>query len=93
MQIGPKARVIQVIHDPDRGEGKILVGTDGKGNPWEDLGILLEAVGAVGALVRKAGYSEHNGKPVKEYIHEYLDKVWSDYDKSFQLKQVNPSEQ
>ena len=81
-------RQLTIFFDSDD-QPTIQIGLYEPGDPWEDLAILMEALGTVAAIDRKNGHTEHNGKPVNQYLHEYLDKVLNDYDKSHTLHRLD----
>lgn len=51
-------------------------------NEWNDIAILLEGVGTLAAILRLHGHTHHNGTPLNQYLHEYLDGALADYDRS-----------
>ena len=67
-----KPNIVQIGAEPDKGA-----------NPWSDLAVLMEAVGALAGIVRNGGKTEHNDVPLDAYLHTYLDKVLKDYDDSY----------
>ena len=73
-------RELHIVFDSDK---PILIGAESVGSPWEDMMICMEAVGCLAALVRRSGITEHKGLSLRNYLHEYLDRVLEDYDKSY----------
>lgn len=80
-------RKLMIDFDSDRPQ-QVLIGAEEAGNIWDDLAVLLEAVGCLAAIDKNSGHTEHNGKPVEQCLHEYLDKVLKDYGQS--LEQGKP---
>ena len=76
-------RKLMIDFDSDRKQS-MMIGADEPGNIWDDLAVLMEAIGCLAAIDRKTGHIEHNGKPVTKHLHEYLDKVLKDYEKSYE---------
>lgn len=70
---------ITVIHD-DSKPNKVMIGSSNRlGDPWMDLGLLLEGVGVLVSACANEGITEHKGQPVNEYLKSYIDKVCADY--------------
>lgn len=75
-------RKLMIDFDSDRAQ-QVQIGVETPGNPWDDLAVLLEAVGCLAGIDRNSGHTTHNGKPVNEYLHSYLDKVLKDYERAY----------
>lgn len=79
-------RKILLDFDPERKE-TIKIGSETEGSPWKDLAICLEGAGCLAAICKfDLGIKEHNGKQLNEYLHEYLDRVLNDYQRSYQTR-------
>jgi hypothetical protein len=78
MKISKEAVVVSVIRDPKRGD-KTMIGTDGSGDPWTHLALLIEGVGTLAGALRNAGANECEGRSLDQYILEYVKTVLGDY--------------
>jgi len=72
-------RNISVSYDPKKPNFVAIGSNEGKGDPWEDLGLLLEGVGVLVKVCMYSGKIEHNGLPIKKYLKRYVGKVCDDY--------------
>ena len=74
---------ISVVYDDDRkinGKAVVKIGKpNGRGDAWEDLGLLLEGVGVLVGACANEGKTEHNGQSVENYLKDYIGKVCNDY--------------
>ena len=78
---------IAVIYD-DSMPDKIMIGKqehDGD-SPWEDLAYLLEGVGLLANLCFKNGITHHNDQTLPDYLKSYIDKVFADYNTTYEEK-------
>ena len=62
------------IHIDDRGKSVTEIG--GSGNPWADLFVMMEGLGLMRHILEKEGITTHNGKPLRDYIVEAIDKAY-----------------
>lgn len=82
-------RSVSVIYDPAK-PNTVCIGTeDGKGDPWNDLGLLMEGVGVLTRACINAGKTEHNGMPLKKYLKQYIGKVCDDFRRTLSIVQSN----
>ncbi len=78
---------ITVIYDESQ-PNKVMIGkSDGAGDPWVDLAVLLEGVGLLANVCKQSGITEHKGKPLNEYLKSYIDSVCGDYKTTMSLMQ------
>mgnify|MGYP001566001374 FL=1 len=82
-------RQLTIFFDSEN-QPTIRIGTDDDmGDFWNDIFILIEAIGCLAALDRKSGHTEHNGEPVNKYLHKTLDKVLADYNGAYEERRLN----
>ena len=55
----------------------------GSGNSWHDLALVLEGLGVV--MQQAAKQQGWTMEEMAIYVHEYLEKVENDYDKTYRL--------
>ena len=72
---------IVILVDEEKGEVRVSASDDS--DPWEDIAILIEAIGMLASLCRRGGKKTHDGKPISKHFHKYLDKVLRDYENSW----------
>ncbi len=72
-------RELTIIVDDEKPNRVMLGNPEGTSDPWGDLGLLLEGVGVVTGACMNIGKTEHNGKPLNEYLKNYIDEVCGDY--------------
>lgn len=68
-------RQISVLRDDTKPDQISIASPDGQGIPWDDLGLLLEGVGILTNVCINSGKTEHNGKPIKDYLKDYIDSA------------------
>lgn len=71
-------REVIIMYD-DENPNQLMIGNkNGEANPWLDLALVIEGVGALTKSCLNAGITEHNGLPLREYLKQYIDKACDD---------------
>lgn len=71
-------RQLTIFFDSDSDEATVNIISDMLGDVWDDIAVLMEALGTAVDAARNSNYTEHEGKSIEQYLHEYLDKVLND---------------